>query len=83
MTPKKGLSLSPWIFLALILMALGASERAGGQAENGGFDDALISERVKVAVNGDAALRTMEFTVLNEVVHLSGFATSLDRHSRA
>lgn len=85
MTHKRGLSLSLWIFLALILMALGAPERAGGQAKSGGFDDALISERVKAAINDDAALRTMDIgiTVLNKVVHLRGFVSSLADMTRA
>jgi osmotically-inducible protein OsmY len=85
MTHKRGLSLSLWLFLALILVALGAPERASGQAKNGGFDDALISERVKAAINDDATLRTMDIaiTVLDKVVHLSGFVNSLTDMARA
>jgi osmotically-inducible protein OsmY len=75
MTHQRGLPLSLWTLLVLVLMALGAAERASGQAKNGGFDDALTSERVKAAINDDATLRTMDIgiTVLNTVVHLSGF----------
>jgi osmotically-inducible protein OsmY len=85
MTHKRGLPLSLWIFLALILMALGAAERAGGQAKNGGSDDALISERVKAAIHDDAALRNMDIaiTVLHKVVHLRGFVNSLADMAKA
>jgi hypothetical protein len=37
-TPEQGLSLSRWIILVLILMALGAPDRASGQATNGVFE---------------------------------------------
>ena len=46
MKQDRGLSLSQWILLALVLMALGVPQRASAQAMNEGFDDALISERV-------------------------------------
>lgn len=85
MTHRRGLSLSLWIFLGLILMALGAAERAGSQAKNGGFDDALILERVKAAIHDDAGLRNMDIaiTVLNKAVHLSGFVNSLADMAKA
>jgi hypothetical protein len=37
---RRGLSLSRWILLVLILAALGAPERASGQAKNASFNDA-------------------------------------------
>jgi len=45
-TPQQGLSLSRWILMLLVLMALGLPQRGSAQAMNEGFDDALISERV-------------------------------------
>ena len=79
MKQAHGLSLSRWILLVLILMALGVPQRGSAQAMNEGFDDALISERVKAAINGDAALRTMDIgiTVQDKVVQLRGFAKSM------
>jgi hypothetical protein len=41
-----GLTLSRWILLALVLMALGAPQRGSAQAMDGGFDDALIRSTV-------------------------------------
>lgn len=77
MTNKQVLSV--WILLMLIVMALGAPERAAAQAKNGDFDDALIRERVKDAVNNDARLRTMDIRIAvnHKVVHLGGFVNSL------
>jgi osmotically-inducible protein OsmY len=71
MTHKRGLSLSLWTLVVLMLMALGAAERVSGQAKNGGFDD--------------ATLRTMDIgiTVLDKVVHLSGFVNSLADMAKA
>jgi osmotically-inducible protein OsmY len=71
------LDLSPWIFVLLILMALGAAD-AGAQAKSAAFDDALIGERVKTAIDADSALRTMDIsvTVHQKVVHLSGVVDS-------
>ena len=77
MRPKQ--ALSRWILLLLLLVGLGVAERASAQATDGGFDDALVSERVKAAINRDATLRTMDIsiTVQDKVVQLRGFANSL------
>jgi len=43
---RHGLSLSQWILLVLVLMALGVPQRGSAQAMNESFDDALISENL-------------------------------------
>jgi hypothetical protein len=42
-TPQQGLSLSRWILLVLVLMALGAADRASAQATNGAFEDETVN----------------------------------------
>jgi hyperosmotically inducible protein len=70
--------LSLWVLLMLVLVALGA-ERATAQARSAPFDDAVIGERVKAAINEDAKLRTMDISVgvQQKVVHLGGVVYSL------
>jgi osmotically-inducible protein OsmY len=70
--------LSLWVLLLLVLVAL-ATERATAQAKSAPFDDVVIGERVKAAINEDAGLRTMDIgiAVQQKVVHLGGFVYSL------
>jgi osmotically-inducible protein OsmY len=53
-----------------MLMALGAAERVSGQVKNGGFDDATLRTIIGI-------------TVLDKVVHLSGFVNSLADMAKA
>jgi osmotically-inducible protein OsmY len=67
------------IIAMLVLMALSLAGKAGAQGKASGFNDAVISQMVRRAINNDAALRTMDITVevQDRVVHLGGFVNSL------
>jgi osmotically-inducible protein OsmY len=74
------------IFVMLGLVALGYfAERAQGQDKGAGFNDAVIGELVKTAINNDFSLRTMDISidVQDRVVHLRGFVNSLSDVAKA
>jgi osmotically-inducible protein OsmY len=73
------------IALMLALLALSLVDRARAQAKGAGFNDALIGEQVKTALDNDAALRSMDIRVevRDRVVHLRGFVDSLSEVARA
>jgi hyperosmotically inducible protein len=77
MTQKQILSVCILVLLALVAFA--AVRHAGAQDKGEGFSDALISERVKAAINSDAALSKMNIRieVRDAVVHLRGFVASM------
>jgi osmotically-inducible protein OsmY len=69
--------------LGLVLLGLG--HRAQAQDKGEGFNDAVIGELVKSAINNDAALGKMDISidVQDRVVHLSGFVKSLGDSAKA
>ena len=69
----------------LALVLLGLVDRARAQDKGEGFNDAVISELVKSAINNDAALSKMDISidVQDRVVHLSGFVNSLGDAAKA
>lgn len=82
--------LSLWILAIVVLLALGAARPALAQygiaqAKTSGFSDAMIASKVKAALGNDAALRKMDISVevLDKVVHLSGFVSSLADMAKA
>ena len=70
---------SAWILALLVLFALAGARSAGAQSKGEGFSDAVLTERVKSAINGDAALSKMNISieVRDAVVHLRGFVRSM------
>lgn len=73
-----------WIPVAMLLIALGAST-ASAQEKGIGFNDAVITERVKTALNNDPLLRKTDIAIetRSRVVHLSGFVDSVVQVDRA
>jgi osmotically-inducible protein OsmY len=73
------------IAVLLALFAMGVADRARAQDKGAGFNDALIGEQVKTAIDNDAALRTMDISVAvrDGVVHLRGFVNSMSEVARA
>ena len=67
------------ILVLLGLVAFASLRPAGAQDKGEGFSDSVISERVKAAINGDAALSKMNIRieVRDAVVHLRGFVASM------
>jgi osmotically-inducible protein OsmY len=73
------------IAVLLALVAISTAERARAQDKGAGFNDAVIGELVKSAINGDPSLRNMDITidVQDRVVHLRGFVNSLTDSAKA
>jgi hyperosmotically inducible protein len=71
-----------WLLAALAAPAL-AQEKM--QDKGGGFDDALITERVMSALNGDSMLREADIAVETHdgVVHLRGLVRTMAHVDRA
>ena len=69
----------------LALAALSYTERARSQPKGVGFNDEVISQLVRSAINNDASLNAMGISieVLDRVVHLRGFVNSLGDSARA
>lgn len=69
----------------LALVLLGVFDRVRAQDKGAGFNDAVISELVKSAINNDAALSKMDISidVQDRVVHLGGFVNSLGDAAKA
>jgi hyperosmotically inducible protein len=68
----------------LLVCGLAAPGPADAQAKPE-ISDAALSAKVKSAINADAALRKMDISieVLDKVVHLSGFVSSMDAMHKA
>jgi hyperosmotically inducible protein len=83
MLPKP--AISAWILTAMLFLALGAAVTAGAQDKSATFGDALITERVTSAIQGDSVLRKMDISVETRdgVVHLKGFVDSMSQVDRA
>jgi osmotically-inducible protein OsmY len=77
MTGKQTLSVC--ILAMLVLMALSAATPSHGQTTSPGFNDAVIGQRVRTAINTDRALRIMDIIidVHDRVVRLSGFVNTM------
>ena len=73
------------IVVLLALLAISIAERARAQDKGAGFNDAVIGELVKTAINNDPALRSMDITidVQDRVVRLGGFVDSLNDAAKA
>jgi osmotically-inducible protein OsmY len=73
----------------LTLITVSVTERArsqeNAQHKGAGFNDAVISEQVKKALNKDAGLRAMDISVdvQDRVVHLRGFVNALSDVAKA
>jgi osmotically-inducible protein OsmY len=77
MTPKHIVFVCIAVLLALV--AISSAERARAQDKGAGFNDVVIGQRVRTAINNDRALRTMDITVdvQDRVVRLSGFVNTM------
>jgi osmotically-inducible protein OsmY len=77
MTDRQTVSLC--ILAMVVLMALSAASPARAQPGSPGFNDAVIGQMVRTAINNDRALRTMDITidVQDRVVRLGGFVNSM------
>ena len=74
-SPKQ---LAIWVLLLLILGALSGPQGARAQGKQVAFEDAVIGERVRAAINDDATLGTMgiSVSVQHRVVRLEGTVNS-------
>jgi osmotically-inducible protein OsmY len=72
-------TVSVCIVAMLVLMALSAAHPARAQASSPGFNDAVIAQLVRTAINNDHALRIMDITieVQDRVVRLGGFVNRM------
>ena len=72
-------TVSVCIVAMLVLMTLTAASPARGQPGSPGFNDAVIGQMVRTALNNDRALRTMDISidVQDRVVRLSGFVNTM------
>ena len=73
-----------WLLVAM-LAALAACGMASAQDKGAGFDDALITELVRTAINNDPMLGKLNISIetLNRVVHLRGVVDSMAQVDRA
>lgn len=73
------LTVSICILAMLVLVALSAANPVRAQPGSPGFNDAVIGQMVRTAINNDRALRTMDITidVQDRVVRLGGFVNSM------
>jgi osmotically-inducible protein OsmY len=77
--------LHAWLVIALLGACAGAAAQDKHEEKGGGFQDAVITERVASALGADPALKKMRISVAtrDRVVHLTGFVDSMAQLERA